>query len=361
MSLGIRIREDFGEHDDELADFGGQADLAIVSVSVAMHVAAIALLHRSAVGQNDRGPARRAAEIIASRLSRRGDAPLGRLLGRAVAHLGTAKFDPSLRSAAKRATERIRNVPRERLNAILGNEAAAAVIKLGARAYRGGGRLESNDLEALVAHLDDGADLAIGIGSGNVFASELTSDRRTIEVDIEHLPDPRRPLLVRAKDVRRRGPQDTDSVVLVFRAYAGATELRLARTGTESAAVLTLDGVKLRLRIRLSGRTLELGPIPLDEGLADMESAGAAMAELHREIHSDPLLSELVADLYLHAGFGGSPEALRRLLDLAPFIHRHEAVARQFVAQQVPERIQNPITDVVSPLESALRAADQSG
>lgn len=355
--MGIVVVDDGEEHDSELADFGGAASAAVVAVSVAMHVASMALLHRSARRLKDRELVRRAAETIACRLGRRGDAPLGRAFRRALPDLGTPAFDAVLRLGAKRAARGVRAVPPSQLAALVGSTGAAELLERGARACLAGGALGAADVAALAAHLAEGAELAVGLGRGGVFASTAV-DHETIEIDVDHLPDPRRPATLTPRALRRRSADETGgAVTLVFRTRARAVEVRLARTGYDSAEGFVLDGVESRLLVIPSGTSLELAPLAQDEGAAALAAAGAALAVLHREIERDPLLADLVSDLYTRAGFGGSAEALRGLLDLAPLIHRHEAVAKSFV-DRVPTRIMNAVSEVVEPLRHALRLAE---
>jgi hypothetical protein len=68
-------------------------------------------------------------------------------------------------------------------------------------------------------------------------------------------------------------------------------------------------------------------------------------------------LANLLGALYAKAGFGGSAECLQALLELAPLIHSHEDVARRIV-RETPDRLQDPIAEVIVPLRISLQAAE---
>jgi len=352
------MNDNTGEFVDELADVDGPANIA-VAVTVAMHVASVALLHRSALQLEDRVPARRAAEIIALRLRRRGDAPLGRAFGRALAGLGTAKFEAILRAAASRAAQRVHAAPRSQLQDLIGSEYAVEVLEGGHEACLVAGSLRAADVEALAAHLDDGAEFAVGIGHGRVFAPEVIEpNSKVIEVDVDHLPSPRRRTTLAPLQIRQRGFDEAEGAVnFVFRTHAGEAELRIARVGRHVGSLSILDGAVSRLCVDIRANHLELTPMLQDEGPAAMRAAATDWISIHQELQRDPMLADLVGDLFTRGGFGGSAVVLRGIVKLAPLIHRHEAVARHVVAT-VPASIRDPIAEVLTPLAAALHAAE---
>jgi hypothetical protein len=348
------------EHDDELADLGGVAEVALVAVSVAMHVAEVALLHRSARRLKDRGPARTAAQVVLARLARRGDAALAARLERSLAGLGTERFEERLRTAARTAAARLRAAPLRQLVSLVGRKGANELVELGARACLSGGSLPAADVEALAAHLADGAELQVGLGRGAVFVRGEDPAHKVVEARVDALPDPRRASVVRARGIRLRGEAANATNVpasLIVRTHAGATEVRVSRDGRDVDGLLILEGVERRLRVVVHRTTLELEPVP--QG-ATVEAARAVMkdwASIHAEVNRDPLLAELVGDLFGHPGFGGTADVLGALLELAPLIHRHEQVARDFV-RDAPGTIQDPMAEIVHPLRGALEAAE---
>jgi hypothetical protein len=167
LHLRLAAPDDEEEHDDELADFGGAADVALVALSIAAHVAAVALLHRSARRLKRRERVREAARVISARLSRRGEAPLGRELGAAVSTLGTARFEAALRTATQTASRKLRRAPLRQLEAIVGPPAAKEL--LGRTLFRAAS-LEPTDAERVAALLVGGAELQVGLGKGAVLA-----------------------------------------------------------------------------------------------------------------------------------------------------------------------------------------------
>jgi hypothetical protein len=179
------------EHDDELADFGGEADVALVALSIAAHVAAVALLHRSVRGMKNREVARDAARGIASRLSRRGEAPLGRRLAGALKALGTAKFDPVLREAIGIAARELKRAPLRQLEAIVGPVGAK---ELRGRSIFRAATLPPSDAEKVALLVVAGAELQVGLGKGAVLAPliapgtlELTLRARATEIRVSQL------------------------------------------------------------------------------------------------------------------------------------------------------------------------------
>jgi hypothetical protein len=324
-----------------------------------MHVATLALLHRSAKPLADRRFAIEAARCMATRLGRRGDGRLSRRLLAAVERLGTPSFQVALRASAKRAIQRLRAVDEIRLAAIIGHAAAKEVPQYEVSALMDGGTLSADDLPALVGHLAQGAELAVGFGRGDALAeSNEVPPELAIEIDVDAIPDGSRAATLPARQIRKtRAEEAYTCVELTFCLQLGPQKLRLTRGGLSASEPVVLEGVDHRLRVVLGDRELTLEPMPLDSWVTDYRNKLAACEALNREIHADPLLADLVAQLYTRGGFGGSPAALQKVLDLAGLIHRHSDVARQWVTD-LPNALKEPPEEIVAQLGARLRAEE---
>jgi hypothetical protein len=337
------------EHDDELADFGGEADVAVVAVTVAMHVASIALLHRSA--KSGRDEAAHAAAIVRARLRRRGAIDLAELLDHAP---GTPACASAIAAAAEKASERIAHVPRAQLVRAIGRGATTEVLGLRAKACLTGGSLRREDLAALLGHLENGGELAVGIGRGSVFLRAPSPPHKQVEVELAHLPDPTKPRRSNVRSVRRRGAAAREVDVpatLVIIVHAGGQEVRVVRDGRDRGGTLVFD----RFTIEIGDAKLEVTPTAPDPARVLQMKQAKDWAFVHAQVRADPILRTLVDDLYTKPGFGGSVEVLAALVDLAPLIHAHVDVARGFV-DRLPREIDDPITQIIGPLRAALEA-----
>jgi hypothetical protein len=349
----LRVETDAEDHDDEFADFEGEADVGLIAVTAASYVAAAALLHRSAAKRTAREASRRALAELPARMRRRGGVALADTIAAAPGP-GTSGFGRMLRSAAAEVAGRVRALPRQRLVGLLGRHPAAELIDLGANALLRGGVLPASQIDALSAHLADGAELAVGLGRGRVFVKpKEAAEHKIVEVETRRLPDPRRASTQAVRHIRRRGASAREEDVpatLMLITWAGKQELRLCREGRDIAGTLLLPGVINRLSVRIVGRRIECRPVArVEPGLP------ADWGALHRAIHEDALLADLLGKLYGKAGFGGSAECLGALLELAPLIHSHEDIARRTIGE-MPDRLQDPMAEVMQPLRIALRA-----
>jgi hypothetical protein len=339
--------------DDELADFGGEADIALVVAAIATYVAAAALLHRSARSRIARAASKQALAELTSRARRRGGSSLADAISSGPAP-GTRAFERLVRSAAAEAAARIGQLARKKLVALFGRRGAGELLDLGPEAFLRGGALSAPEIGALSAHLADGAELAVGQGRGRVFVKQArTPEHKVVEVATETLPDPRQQSATHVRRIRRFGASARDNDVpatLVLVVWAGEQELRLSRDGRDSHGTLVLDGSVNRLNARITGRNLAIEPIASrDRNLSN------DWAAIHRALHEDPILADLLGELYAKAGFGGFTEVLQALLELAPLIHAHEQVARR-VIRATPDHLQDPMAEVILPLRTALRA-----
>lgn len=195
QKLRLKDPEDEEDHDDELADFGwtfeGMVPSALVALSVAAHVAAVALLHRSARRLKNRERLQVAARVVTARLSRRGDAPLGRKLGAALDGLGMPKFDRLLEAATRTASRELRNVQVKQLEQLVGR---AAAKELRGRTLFRAATLTPTDAEKVASLVCGDAELQVGLGNGAVLAPliwsatpVLTIHAGTTEVRISQL------------------------------------------------------------------------------------------------------------------------------------------------------------------------------
>jgi hypothetical protein len=181
-------------------------------------------------------------------------------------HLGTKKFEATLRRAALHVAARAKAL-RTQLNDCVGVEAGATLKNLGPRAYLPDIELNANQSAALLSHLALGAELRAGIGRGDLFLPESQNvfdswpDAR-IHVELVEIPDVSIACTVVPLSLAREGIFRGNGcpVLAVLAVRYGTVRLLLSYRGLEQDGSLLTSGSHERLRLELPR---DVGPVTL--------------------------------------------------------------------------------------------------